>query len=413
MAFFYNPPPPPPTASYAPPVPHRAQPTAGNEPPRRQVQSALAMVAVLASWPASLEPRLQAPNNQQVKIAPLTLPTGQQPAPRQAFRLPTVWWNPPTWPAQTAPGIAGASPPVAQGPIAGSTTTTEILIGRLWPQGWTLPPRLATLVQPSTGDQPAPQGPLTTTEIGVLVRSWPTDWPAQSRPIDVVQTTGDQPVAQGPITASELSEVYRSWPTDWPAQTAPKNAAWNVPPVVNIPTPQGPLTTAETVLLVASWPTQWAAQSRPIRVVQPSTGDQPVPSGPVTASEMSEFVRSWPTDWPAQRAPKCAAWLTAPPVNLAYTPPPRLLWMAWEPPPPLPTRPVSIVTAILPIGTAPPPVKALSAANQRAIGAQWQPNWSAQGAPPLIQGGPIMFKAEWAQNSNQLIGPKPSQPETH
>jgi hypothetical protein len=79
MGIFYNPPPPP-TGSTAATPPDRHVPigTQGSQPPR--FSSAIMLVAVLASWPQDLEPRLTRPNDQQQKIAPLTLPYGQQPA---------------------------------------------------------------------------------------------------------------------------------------------------------------------------------------------------------------------------------------------------------------------------------------------------------------------------------------------
>jgi hypothetical protein len=49
----------------------------GQQPPRYSI--AVRMAIVLASWPADLEPRLQRPNDQQVKIAPLTLIYGNRP----------------------------------------------------------------------------------------------------------------------------------------------------------------------------------------------------------------------------------------------------------------------------------------------------------------------------------------------
>jgi hypothetical protein len=602
MAFFYPPPPPSQSASYAPPVPHEPQ-TSGDQPPRRQVQAALMMVAVLASWPASLEPRLQAPNNQQNKIAPLTLPRGDQPPPRQTYRLPTIGWNPEAWSAQQAETGAALIPP----PIPSVTIpyVRQSLVGS-WPIGWSQPQELIQLVQPLTGDQPPINAPLSATELAIT-RSWPTDWPAQKPPInaaiipppsgapsflpapreqssilsawydatviEVVTTwtiapdnpdqppitgpsspteiaiqrswaidwpaqhapllvqpssgnqpvrqspllasqlaqirlaweitwssqskavaatqpttptinvgplptadvaivgawprgwdqpqrlttlkqpsTGDQPSPQGPLTQTELL-IQRLWPTEWPAQTGPKVAAWFVPPVVNQPTPEGPISPTNLALIVASWPTAWAAQSRPIVVVQPSPGAQPIPQGPLSPSEISESVGAWPTTWPAQARPLAVVQGTpAPPSNPPLTATELVILQAWprgwdqpqrlvtaiqpgssQPVPSGPLTATEIIIAVSqwaqtwpaqsaptmiaslpPPGSQPPPIYALSVANLGTVVAQWQPNWPAQSVKPRRNDSAIVhFKPEWAANSNQLLGPSKAQPETH
>jgi hypothetical protein len=605
MAFFYPPPPPfaQGSASYAPPIPHEPPPSAGSEPPRRQVQAALMMVAVLASWPADQEPRLHTRNANTVKIAPLTLPTGQQPPPRQTYRLPTVGWDPPTWPAQKAP-ISGQLilPPIISPP---PPYVRQSLVGS-WPTGWAQPQALIQLKQPLTGDQPPINAPLSATELAIT-RSWPTDWPAQKPPInaaiipppsgaqsflpgpreqnsilsawydatviEVVTTwtiapdnpdqppitgpsspteiaiqrswaidwpsqrapllvqpsSGDQPVRQSPLLASQLAQIrlaweitwssqskavaatqpttptinvgplptadvaivgawprgwdqpqrlptlkqpstgdqpspqgpltqtelliQRLWPTEWPAQTGPKVAAWFVPPVVNQPTPEGPISPTNLALIVASWPTAWAAQSRPIVVVQPSPGAQPIPQGPLSPSEISESVGAWPTTWPAQARPLAVVQGTpAPPSNPPLTATELVILQAWprgwdqpqrlvtaiqpgssQPVPSGPLTATEIIIAVSqwaqtwpaqsaptmiaslpPPGSQPPPIYALSVANLGTVVAQWQPNWPAQSVKPRRNDSAIVhFKPEWAANSNQLLGPSKSQPETH
>jgi hypothetical protein len=81
MGIFYNPPLPP-TANNAgtPPEPHVPIGNQGTSvPPRRAIAFAATMAILVSSWPADLEPRLQRPNDQQTKIAPLTLRYGSQP----------------------------------------------------------------------------------------------------------------------------------------------------------------------------------------------------------------------------------------------------------------------------------------------------------------------------------------------
>src|SRR5947208_35731 len=88
MGIFYNPPPPAGRTAVTPPEPHVPIGTQGQQPPR--YSTALMLVAVLASWPQPLEPRLSKPNDQQQKFAPLTLTYGQQP-PRVGTALPTFY----------------------------------------------------------------------------------------------------------------------------------------------------------------------------------------------------------------------------------------------------------------------------------------------------------------------------------
>ena len=190
MGFFYNPPPPSQsnsaTGNSGTPPYNEVQDGSASQPPFRQVQAALAMAVVLGAWPAQGEPRLQAPNNQQVKIAPLTL---------------------------------------------------------------------------AYGDQPPVAGPITPSEYAQVRLTWENPWSAQHAPPLVQPSTGDQPVPQAPLTATELL-IRQAWTTDWPAQTGQKCAAWFFPPVVNTPPIVGPLTPTE-LLIQQSWPTGWAAQGPP------------------------------------------------------------------------------------------------------------------------------------------------------
>src|SRR5438105_1125357 len=104
MGIFYNPPPPP-TANNAGTPPERHVPigTQGNQPPR--YTTALMVAAVLASWPADLEPRLSRPNDQRQKIAPLTLTYGQQPVPAGPITVPEYTQLVASWPPDLEPRL--------------------------------------------------------------------------------------------------------------------------------------------------------------------------------------------------------------------------------------------------------------------------------------------------------------------
>jgi hypothetical protein len=111
-------------------------------------------------------------------------------------------------------------------------------------------------------------------------------------------------------------------------------------------------------------------------VIQPSPGTPPAPSSFLSVTETIVLVSQWAQAWPAQHAPT--------------------------------------MIATLPTGTAPAPAMPLRGANLSTIMLQWQPNWSAQSVKPRRNDSAIVhFKPEWAANSNQLLGPSKSQPETH
>lgn len=105
MGNFYNPPPFTQGAVNSTlPVPHDPIPAQGDQPPRLQTAAVLAMMAVLASWPADLEPRLARPNDQRVTIAPLTLSYGAAPQPQSGISVTELAQIVSTWvPAWTPP----------------------------------------------------------------------------------------------------------------------------------------------------------------------------------------------------------------------------------------------------------------------------------------------------------------------
>jgi hypothetical protein len=188
MGIFYNPPPPgnQGPVNSTPPLPHAPQATGESQPPRRQVAAALAMVAVLASWPADLEPRLHPKNASQNKIAPLTLTYGAQPTPTSALstlelaQLVATWAQ--TWGTQTAPGSAAWNVP----------PTLVVLPhvpaqGHIWTASeppWVAPPRPVTIAPLALvyGQQPPINPPLSVVEYGQLVGAWAQGWAAQRPP---------------------------------------------------------------------------------------------------------------------------------------------------------------------------------------------------------------------------------------
>jgi hypothetical protein len=461
MAFFYAPPPPSQgSASYAPPIPHEPPPTRGDEPPRRQVQAALAMAVVLASWPSDLEPRLQPPNNTRVKIAPLTLTYGDQPpisgpiTPSEYAQIRLAW--PTDWAAQSGPHVAPLVPPPVIGdnpPFPGAITPTEVLIGQAWPRDWGEPQRLPTVVQAGIASVPTPVGPLASPVLSTILTAWTAGWPAQSAPANAGWNTNvplDTFIPHSPVPVAVLMawhdpleiELVTTW------TIAPDNP--DQPPIA------GPVSASEYAQLQRAWPTEWGTQRLPT-LVQPGTAPPPI-TGPITVPELTLF-RSWPTDWTAQTGAKCAAWFVPPPVNnppfpgqttptailigqswprdwtaqarpVVVVPPtpgaapaPRAssshqhLWTWWEPPPPLPVRPVSIVVVTIPTGQPPPPIRSLSNANLGALVNQWVLQWPAQAVKPQQTvdntAPPPVFKPEWAVNANQFFGPLGRESITH
>lgn len=238
MGIFYNPPPPAGRTAVTPPEPHVPIGTQGTPPPR--YTTVLMLAAVLASWPADLEPRLQRPNDQRVKIAPLTFTYGAQPPPiaplavAELTQIVSAWAV--TWDAQTAPKNAAWNVP----PIVAFVphTTPPALIWSAWEPPFIRPQTLvsiAPLTLPS-GNQPSPQPPLSTIELAQIVASWPPDvgpsfpW---TKPPSIIGTfpTVTQPQPQAALSVLELAQTVGTWAQTWDAQTAAPNAAWNVPPL--------------------------------------------------------------------------------------------------------------------------------------------------------------------------------------
>jgi hypothetical protein len=438
MGIFYNPPPPP-TASTAGtlPEPHVPIGTQGSEPPRRSI--ALLMVAVLASWPQDLEPRLGKPNNERTTIAPLTLTYGQQPplvgtSVPADYELVLASWPPDleprfSWPNHVRQTIAPLTLPRGDPPpVVGASAIDEAVIIASWPLD--LEPRLArpnnarVSIAPLTltyGTQPSPQPPLagpafaaisawpqpawssqaapkslawfvppgtapyTPYPYAVIGASWPADLePRLTRPNDRRQTivtltlpTGTSPPPQPPLGLAELVTIVGSWPTSWDAQSGGKNAAWNVPPLL-VSLPYTPLPR----LIWQAWEPPWIQPPAPV-VIAPLTlvyGAQPPPAAGLSSSDITALVASWATTWDAQTAPKSAAW-NVPPilVQVPYAVLPQAIRSAWEPPWIQPQRLIAIAPLTLIYGQAPPLRSAIVLPNVQAI-----TSWPSDLEPRLI-----------------------------
>lgn len=385
MGHFYNPPPP----SQGPvnstlPIPHDPIPPQGDQPIRGQVVPVLAMVAVLASWPADLEPRLQTPNNQQNKIAPLTLTYGQQPQPTSFLPAPAFTTIVASWPLDY--------PPVFHPPTSAAT----------------LPPPPIVSPPPPRSTWPV-----------VQTAAWYDETYYQ---IELVETwvvappNPDQPSPRPALSVTTLTQTVTAWQQTWDAQTAAKNAGWNVAPVL-ISLPYSPAPRH----IWSAWDPAWMAPPAPVAIAALSlpTGTPPIPQGPLSVTGLAGVVASWPSaigpllGQPNDQRQKIAPLtLTTgqPPTPRAALAMPTLVQAvaAWTQ-----TWDAQTAPKRLPVtqGTAPIPSGPLTGRVLPAIVATWAQDWTGQHAAPgaaLII--PTTFQPQWATYSNQLIGPVAPQP---
>lgn len=474
MGNFYNPPLPSQGNSNSTlPLPHDPIPAQGTSPPPlRQAALAVTMMAVLASWPADLEPRLQAPNNQQNKIAPLTLTYGQVPKPQpfltnvelqllvaswppdaplpprgqQRAWMPSVITRVPGPPTGTiypailstiqddaafdvelvATTVAAPDNPDQPPRQSSLSRVQRALIQQAWypdvvaAQGpvesaaWNIPPIVSTYVPPPelpasiyaanqlpdplpvqrvrsvvptfpSVSQPIPIGPLPVQDLAQIVASWPVDvgpilpWPlaTPTRIAPLTLPTGTAPIPQPPLSVLELTQIASTWAQSWDAQTGPKNAGWNVPPVLvtlpHVPPPS---------LIWTAWESPWIAPPAPVTIA-PLTltyGQPPAPQFPLSVSRLLRIVGSWVETWDAQAGPKSAGWNVPPLLTiLPHAPLPVAIWTAWEPLPLSPPRPVVIAPLTLVYGSAPPVQPALS----RTVAGIIVPAWPLDLEPRL------------------------------
>lgn len=417
MGIFYNPPPPP-TANNAgtPPEPHVPIGTQGNQPPR--YTTALMLVAVLAGWPADLEPRLARPNDQQkTKIAPLTLTYGQQPQPQgpltnAEYTQLVTSWPPDLEPRLARPNeqqqkIAALTLTYGQQPPRFSVVSRMVAAVGAWPVD--LEPRLGRpndqqqKIAPLTltyGRQPTPTSFITPPELAALVQAWPsTDvgpavpWPnwvrRTSTPL-LAQPRVDQPTPLAPLGPSALAGVVGAWAQDWGTQTAPKTAATllqaSAPPYRSLPRS-----------LWSAWDPAWLAPPAPVTIA-PLTlayGSAPIPSALLSPTELGQLLASWVQTWDAQTAPKNAGWNVPPVLSaVAFAPFQRQILTAWESPWIAPPPLVKIAPLTLVYGQAPPP----QSAPNRQLGAvtAWTPDPVQQPAARALPPPTVITRVTYA-----------------
>lgn len=303
MGIFYSPPPPVVRSAVTPPEPHAPIGTQGDQPPR--YTSALMLVAVLASWPADLEPRLVKPNNQQQKIAPLTLAYGDQPT-ASHLQATTSWpptvaaWTQ-TWDAQSAPR---------------STAWNVVLLPSVIPRT-----PIPSLIWNAWADLPSPP----------------------PRPIAIAPLTlsyGSQPIPRSSIAVVGLAQILGTWTQAWDSQTAPKGAAWTVPAIQILP-PHVSLPSA----IWTAWETAFVGPSRVITIA-PLTftyGNQPPVQPPLSRTNAGIIVAAWPADLEPRLGRPNAERTRIAPLTFVYgsSPTPRgplssaqwrLITGTWEPP---------------------------------------------------------------------------------
>jgi hypothetical protein len=270
MAFFYPPPPLPPSSSVTPPTPHEPQGSTGDQPPRLQVGATIAMVAVLA-WPASLEPRLHQQNTQQNKIAPLTLPGGDQPPTRQVENARGLAFTLASWPLDLEPRLQVPN-------------NEQQKIGSL-PQGPTVNP-------------PPPQQVTQIIATQLAQGAWPRDLEPrlqapnaqQNKIVPLTLVYGDRPAPTAFYSPTELAAITGTWPRDNPFVAGPPHNAAVLPPP---PLPTPPLfkrlpdylyTTSQDVPTVLVVPTF---------VMDQQGVDQPTTVGPLSDTNLSTALTVW------------------------------------------------------------------------------------------------------------------------
>lgn len=382
MGIFYNPPQPP-TANNAgtPPEPHVPVGTQGNPPPR--YSTALMLVAVLASWPADLEPRLSKPNNQQQRIAPLTLTYGQQPPVTGTATATEYALIAGAWPADLEPRLSAPNnlrqkiapltlrygdPPA----IVGASAIDEAVIVGSWPAD--LEPRLGAPnnqqqhIAPLTlvyGDRPTPIGTSVPRFYQSAIGAWPQDLePRLAAPnnarVSVAPLTlryGSQPSPTPPLNTPEFQAIS-AWPQpEWSAQSAPRSTAWIAPPnsIPYVPFPYG--------LVLSNWP----ADLEP-RLGGPNERQQKIApltltygQAPPIIGTRVPFAALWrPDEAPTPTGRPSVAWLPPLVTVVPFTTYPYPLVASWQVDPQTPPRPVTIAPLTLTYGQSPPPIAPLS-----------------------------------------------------
>jgi hypothetical protein len=145
-----------------------------------------------------------------------------------------------------------------------------------------------------------------------LWTAWIPPSPLPPRPVTMAPLTltyGDQPMPVAPLSPVEMRQIAGSWPTTWDAQTGPKNASWNVPPLL-ISLPYVPRQAA----IWTAWEPLPHTPPRPIAIalLTLTYGAQPPRQPALDTVTLGQIVSMWVQAWDAQAGPKCAAWYVPP-----------------------------------------------------------------------------------------------------
>jgi hypothetical protein len=368
--------------------------TYGQAPPILGAELPSIYATIVGSWPVDLEPRLTRPNTQQQNVAPLTLATGDQP-PRALFLttpdLQTISATREDWLAQSSPRSTAWQATRVDTPFA-RFPHTQIVATWQPDDRLSAPNERQQKIAPLTlayGAPPSPQGPLSPQEVQAI-GSWPReDWSSQRALISTAWLTVP---SWNPFVPPQYGTVLANWPSD----LEPRPHAKNVSP-------------ARVVPLTLAY------------------GDPPVPQSPISTTEL-QTIRSWPEEWTAQSAPKSLAWFTPPAWAPKVAFPYGLILATW--PADLEPRVVrpndaqqKIATLTLPTGQAPPPHAPISVPALTAITAPL-PTWDVPSAPkgaawntavlaqvPYAR-QPLSIRAAWDNAEAPLPFPKRSQTAT-
>jgi hypothetical protein len=190
---------------------------AWNVPPNSFPKPAFPYALILSTWPADLEPRLTRPNDQQQKIAPLTLTYGDQVSPLKDIQVRSA-----------AAWIVTSDPPAAQknawnAPVIAAVpyTAAPRTIWTAWDASWVQPPKpvaIAPLTLPR-GDSPPPV-PMFAPVFQIIGRAWPLDLEPRldsanithGRVAPITLSYGQQPPRF--TIERRLATVLASWPQD-------------------------------------------------------------------------------------------------------------------------------------------------------------------------------------------------------
>jgi hypothetical protein len=345
------------------------------------------MVAVLASWPADLEPRLQRPNDQQQKIAPLTLAYGSQPQPSSALSVPNAttiaqWGG--AWPTDVGPlvpapnerrqKIAPLTLPVGNQPAPQpALSTPELTIVGAWADV----PLIAQRAPVSAWNQLVLASVPYTAPAAHLWAAWQDPAPVAQRRVSIAPLTlvyGSAPPPQAPAALRTMAAVVASWDVSVSPQTAPPNAAWNVPPVLASVRAQ-----RVQAHLVASWqPPDPLPVGRLTSVVPtfPAVSQPPVLGA---RAPLVQILAAWTEAVTSVPRPSIAATSVRPSFVPAKSPPAAII-LAWLETPLVRQPPVRIATLALPFVTAPKPRAPLPPTMLTANVLAWTEGWNAQTA---------------------------------